>query len=137
VNWFWAFCNFQVQFLSLVGGRTADKNTRKILGRIFSHDLSRRINFTGKGEKTALKHLTILSVVIGKKVSKYFKYIYAFICNKISNNSFIIDYSDAVRQNHSTATDDLIEKTAINWFRFSKDREGGRNQRSQNNNNQQ
>jgi len=58
-------CAFQIDFLALVGGKTAEKNTRKVLGKVFSHALSRRVNFTGKGNKTALKHLRLLPVLKG------------------------------------------------------------------------
>jgi hypothetical protein len=51
--------------LSLIGGNTAEKNLRKVLRRVFGTELSKRVNFTGKGGKLALKHLNILGVMKG------------------------------------------------------------------------
>jgi hypothetical protein len=43
-----------------------EKNTRKMLRRLFSPELSRRSNFTGKEDKIAFKNLTLLEIIKSK-----------------------------------------------------------------------
>jgi len=57
-----------VSYLSLVGGPTGEKNTRKILKTLFDGGLRKEINFTGRGNKTAFKDLKLYNVLKGNQI---------------------------------------------------------------------
>jgi hypothetical protein len=92
----------QVTYLGTVGGDTTEVTTRKILSRLFSHELSLQINYTGKHGKLAFGKFKLRGVVL-----------------------------EAVRMNIfcKSATDSAIEGIIMDWFRFAKDRKGGRKNR--------
>ncbi|XP_063390514.1 uncharacterized protein LOC134676163 isoform X4 [Cydia fagiglandana] len=94
--------NQLINNLSLVGGNTTTTITRRILQRLFSTALALQCNWTGKNNKFSLKQLLLTEVIIN-----------AVRRNKLSEN----------------AKDIEITKALTNWFRFAKDRDGGRENR--------
>ncbi|CAG7731362.1 unnamed protein product, partial [Allacma fusca] len=89
-------------WIKSIGGSTLDSNVRRVLSRIFGHEYSLEFNFTGKGGKKSFKKLAICSAVTRAIVEK------------------------------RGATEDIVERMCANWFRFGKDRNGGRNRRNRN-----
>lgn len=88
--------------LSLVGGKKVQNIVRRILEKLFTNQLAVNYNWTGKNNKNPLKDLRCVKVLCG-----------------------------AVRQNKYTAyaKDDEIRDTITSWFRYTKDRDGGREAR--------
>jgi hypothetical protein len=56
----------QVKYLSQLGGRDLPNVVRKILKKIFSHELSEKINFTGRNGKLSYESMKIRQVIKGK-----------------------------------------------------------------------
>ncbi|OXA54729.1 Phenylalanine--tRNA ligase beta subunit [Folsomia candida] len=81
-----------IDYLALTGGKTPQKNVRKLYKKFFVFSFARQINWTGKGGKISLKPLEFLGVV-----------------------------KEAVRRKHNTATDDDIESVSKDYFRFLKE----------------
>nr|XP_022311174.1 uncharacterized protein LOC111116470 [Crassostrea virginica] len=93
-----------VRSLSTIGGENVKLTVRRLLSHIISNKLAQEINWIGKGGKVAFSMLllnTILKAVVRK--------------NRIC----------------SGATDAEIATVAKDWFRFAKDRQGGRKQREE------
>ncbi|KAG8233355.1 hypothetical protein J437_LFUL005816 [Ladona fulva] len=88
--------------LSLLGGKKLVNVTNRILESLFENKLALHCNWTGRNQKYSLKDLKLMKIVKG-----------------------------AVRRNKQTegATDDEITTCISNWFRFTKDRDGGREMR--------
>ncbi|XP_048000776.1 uncharacterized protein LOC125239114 [Leguminivora glycinivorella] len=91
-----------INHLSLVGGPKIPVIIRRILEKLFSNNLAVLCNWTGKNKKIALKDLGLIKII-----------------------------RDAVRLNQvaANATDAEIQEIISNWFRFTKDRNGGREAR--------
>ncbi|XP_039284146.1 uncharacterized protein LOC111052364 isoform X2 [Nilaparvata lugens] len=91
-----------ITILSLLGGKKVGRVVRNILEKIFTNDVAELFNWTGRHSKRCLRDLAVMKLIPG-----------------------------AVRKqkNLSSATDDEINTNIANWFRFSKDRNGGREQR--------
>ncbi|XP_046405820.1 uncharacterized protein LOC124170856 isoform X2 [Ischnura elegans] len=89
-------------WLSLVGGKKVEHIVRRMLERLFTNRIAAEYNWTGKNSKYPLKDLKLIKVIYR-----------------------------AVRRNHKTldVTDDEINTICSNWFRFTKDRDGGREAR--------
>ncbi|XP_039297659.1 uncharacterized protein LOC120354481 [Nilaparvata lugens] len=94
--------NLLVQYLGRVGGKTVDYVVRKTLAQLFSNKLAQSYNWTGKNGKNALLQLKIKDIIF----------------RVVRNN----------KQTESGSEFDIIEK-AKSWFRFAKDRDGGREER--------
>ncbi|CAG7819805.1 unnamed protein product [Allacma fusca] len=84
-----------------IGGRSAEDHLRRILSKLFGHEFSHTYNFTGKGGKKAYRKLIASEVV-----------------------------AQAVLESHNT-TRYVIDDIAGKWFRWGKDRNGGRMKRQQ------
>ncbi|CAG7819636.1 unnamed protein product, partial [Allacma fusca] len=85
-----------------VGGVSADSHVRRILNRIFGHEYSLLFNFTGRGGKKSYSKLAICPIVNG-----------------------------AVIESHKV-TEQVVEDVCANFFRYAKDRKGGRSKRMKN-----
>ncbi|CAG7642943.1 unnamed protein product, partial [Allacma fusca] len=86
-----------------IGGADFKVQTRRILTRIFSHELALGISYTGKGDKICFKNLNICSSVV------------AGVCG-------VEEFECSESQ---------VESVCQKWFRYSKDhRNGGRAKRS-------
>jgi hypothetical protein len=56
----------KVLYLGTIGGKDVAETTRRILRSIMTNDVARRMNFAGRGSKTAIGEMKILGVVVGK-----------------------------------------------------------------------
>ncbi|XP_054723471.1 uncharacterized protein LOC129233476 [Uloborus diversus] len=97
--------NFQLLEKNLLykGGKTLREVSYRILGKIFSNSVGKNYNWTGKSGKQSLKKLTKTVAVIQCTIRRNFA--------------------------SSGATDSEIETVVRNWFRYVKDRDGGREHR--------
>ncbi|XP_054258995.1 uncharacterized protein LOC128983647 [Macrosteles quadrilineatus] len=91
--------------LSLVGGKKPANVTRRILERLFTNQVAAQYNWTGKNQKLSLKDLVIMKLLPG------------FVRKNIGMEA---------------VSDDEVYSTSSQWFRFTKDREGGREKRRSN-----
>ncbi|ODM97414.1 hypothetical protein Ocin01_09266 [Orchesella cincta] len=98
--------NSLVNFLSSIGGSDVGKIVRNILARLISGTLARQINYTGAHEKISFDSLVLKKAVIA-----------AVRCNK----------------GFECETEVKIKSAIQNWFRNSRDLEGGHKQRKQKN----
>ncbi|KAL4719698.1 hypothetical protein ACJJTC_007887 [Scirpophaga incertulas] len=91
-----------VTYLSFVGGSKVPTITRRILEKLFTNKLALLYNWTGENVKLPLKNMQLIKVI-----------------------------RDAIRHNKiaEKATDSEIQEVIANWFRFTKDRNGGRETR--------
>lgn len=120
-------------------------SVRRLLTHTITNNLAQEINWMGKGEKVAFSKLNLLTVLKGKKKSKntecllFFSILYIVWIVKQLNKEiqnilvFIYIFLAAVRKNRlcASATDAEIASVAKDWFRFAKDREGGRKKREE------
>ncbi|CAG7728252.1 unnamed protein product, partial [Allacma fusca] len=88
-----------IQWCATIGGHTYKSHTKRILCKVIDQGLSEKINFTGRGSKIQYKNLRLNAVVIAAVTSKQ----------------------------DCTAAD--VEKESMNFFRFARDRNGGRARR--------
>lgn len=90
--------------LSTIGGENMKSSVRRLLTHMITNNLAQEINWMGKGEKVAFSKLNLLTVL-----------------------------KAAVRKNRlcASATDAEIASVAKDWFRFAKDRKGGRKKREE------
>ncbi|CAG7831871.1 unnamed protein product [Allacma fusca] len=82
-----------------LGGTSAESHTRRILGKLFKHEYSLEFNFTGKRGKQSFSKLVMCEVV-----------------------------TSAVLESHRT-TECAVEEVISKWFRYGRDRNGGRSKR--------
>ncbi|XP_035700988.1 uncharacterized protein LOC118433302 [Folsomia candida] len=93
-----------VEYLAFSTATQIEASTRKILKKLFTNEFGRRINFTGKGNKTSMKNLKLLEVV-----------------KETVRNVFTVEsVPDPKNPSGRTPTDDIIQTAAMNWFRSSK-----------------
>ncbi|XP_041977759.1 uncharacterized protein LOC121732056 [Aricia agestis] len=91
-----------VNHLSYVGGNKTSAILRRILEKLFSNKLAEICNWSGKNGKHKLQDHLLIKVV-----------------------------TEALRRHKvaETATENEIKTVVSNWFRFCKDRDGGRESR--------
>lgn len=89
-------------YLSYIGGNKTTTIVRRILGRVFTNPFATQCNWTGKNSKHKLKDLRLI-VVILRAVRR----------NKVAEKASNAEITDVI----------------TSWFRFAKDRDGGREQR--------
>ncbi|XP_035701167.1 uncharacterized protein LOC110862170 [Folsomia candida] len=95
-----------VEYLAFSTATQIEASTRKILKKLFTNEFGRRINFTGKGNKTSMKNLKLLEVV-----------------KETVRNVFTVEsVPDPKNPSGRIPTDDIIQTAAMNWFRSSKSR---------------
>lgn len=69
-----------------VGGKDVAETTRNVMKNLMTNGLAAKMNFVGRGGKTAIKNMKLLHVIIGKnKTSFLFLYsLYLFGCKEIA-----------------------------------------------------
>ncbi|XP_047126262.2 uncharacterized protein LOC124807831 [Hydra vulgaris] len=96
------FKNAMIGFLEITGGIDVNDTVRNVLKGLFTHELALKINWMGKNGKYSFCSLALSNVVM-----------------------------QAVRCNFRVAnvTNHEIKNAIMNWFRYAKNRNGGRTQR--------
>lgn len=94
--------NRVVKELGSIGGENLKTTVRRVLSHTIGKELAMKINWVGKGDKIPFKNLRLRNVLI----------------RSVRKNRFT-----------SAATDAEVENVAKDWFRFAKDRHGGRKER--------
>ena len=56
---------YKVSYLGTIGGNDVAETTRRILRCLVTNVVACRMNFTGRGSKTAIAEMKILDVIIG------------------------------------------------------------------------
>lgn len=69
--------------MGAIGGKDVAETTRNVMKNLMTNGLAARMNFVGRGGKTAIKNMKLLHVINGK--IKIFFCVYAFteICTKM------------------------------------------------------
>lgn len=65
---FFLFC-YQINYLAGFGGRDPGDTTRRILRKVFTNELSTRLNFAGHGLKVGIGTMTICTAIVGMQLS--------------------------------------------------------------------
>ena len=58
----------QIRYLGAIGGKDIPETTRRIMSGIMTTAVAHRMNFAGRGGKTAIKDMKLLQVIIGIKL---------------------------------------------------------------------
>ena len=60
-------CRFvQIRYLGAVGGKDVAETTRRIMRTLMTNAVASRMNFAGRGRKTGIADMKLLSAVIGE-----------------------------------------------------------------------
>ncbi|CAG7815263.1 unnamed protein product, partial [Allacma fusca] len=89
-----------LKWCNSIGGVDFKGHTRRVLSRVFTNDFATRINFSGKGGKVKFSGLPIATQIIASVSSS------------------------------QDCTASQVEEVAKGWFKYSKDRDGGRKRRA-------
>lgn len=56
----------QACYLGSIGGKDVPETTRRIMRSVFTNSLATRMNYLGRGGKTAIKNTSLLRCIIGE-----------------------------------------------------------------------
>jgi hypothetical protein len=59
---------FKVRYLGSVGGKDVADTTRHVMRDLMTNAVAGRMNFVGRGGKTAIRNMRLLKVIIGSKI---------------------------------------------------------------------
>jgi len=57
-----------VRHLGCIGGKDVASTARNVLRSVMTNGVAAKMNFAGRGGKTAIQSMLLLKVIIGKKI---------------------------------------------------------------------